>query len=143
MLEQIDPERYKKYTVMEKGKPVIYAVLNKVLYGILCGSVLFWKKLIGKLVERGYEWNPCDWCVVNKIIDGKQFTIGWHVDDLKLSHADPKVVTAEIEWLEREFGKDSPAKTPLTVRRGKVHEHLGMTIDYSIPGPSPSRVPSS
>lgn len=130
ILQQIDPGKYKKYTVTEKGKPVIYAALNKALYGTLRGSLLFWKKLIGELVGRGYEWNPYDWCVVNRMVDGKQFTIGWHVDDLKLSHIDPEAVSAEIEWLEKRFG----TKAPLTVRRGKVHEYLGMTLDYSPKG---------
>jgi hypothetical protein len=52
------------------------------------------------------------------------------VDDLKVSHADPEVVTEIIDMVEREFGKEAP----LTKTRGKVHEYLGMTIDYSING---------
>jgi hypothetical protein len=33
---------------------------------------LFWKKLIGKLQEWGFEMNPCDACVANKIVNSKQ-----------------------------------------------------------------------
>jgi len=36
--------------------------------------------------------NPYDKCVVNKKINGEQCTIIWHVDDLKLSHVEKKVV---------------------------------------------------
>ena len=38
---------------------------------------------------------------MNKIVDSKQFTILWHVDDLKTSHVDPAVVyrvLADIYW---------------------------------------------
>jgi hypothetical protein len=37
------------------------------------------------------------------------------------------VVTDIIDKLSKEFGNEAP----LTVRRGKVHEYLGMTLDYS------------
>jgi hypothetical protein len=53
-----------------------------------------------------------------------------HVDDLKISHVDANVVTEVIGLLESEFGNEAP----LTKSRGKVHEYLGMVIDYSIPG---------
>jgi len=36
--------------------------------------------------------NPYDKCIVNKKIHGKQCTIIWHVDDLKISHVEKKVV---------------------------------------------------
>ena len=39
----------------------------------------------------GFMPNLYDHCVVNKIIEGKQCTIGWHVDDIKISHQDPQV----------------------------------------------------
>ena len=64
------------------------------------------------------------------MINGKQCTIIWHVDDLKISHVDPEVVTAVIEGLKSEFGKEAP----LTITRGKIHEYLGMTFDYSLRG---------
>ena len=57
-------------------------------------------------------------------------TIGWHVDDLKISHSDMNAIEHIIAKLNSEFGKEAP----LTVNRGKIHEYLGMTIDYSQPG---------
>lgn len=69
--------------------------------------------------------------MANKVIDNKQCTLLWHVDDLKISHEDPAVVTSIISLLDKEFGdKDAP----LTVHRGKIHKYLGMTLDYSIDG---------
>jgi hypothetical protein len=67
---------------------------------------------------------------MNKTIDGKQCTILWHVDDLKISHEDSSVVTDVISKLNDEYGK----KSPLTIRRGKIHDYLGMVIDYSVDG---------
>jgi hypothetical protein len=62
--------------------------LLKALYGTLQAAMLFWKDLTKNLEEWGFEINPYDWCVANKMIDGKQCTIVWHVDDLKISHVD-------------------------------------------------------
>ena len=63
------------------------------------------------------------------MINGKQCTILWHVDDLKISHVDANVVSDVIRQLEETFGNEAP----LTVTRGKIHEYLGMTLDFSKP----------
>jgi hypothetical protein len=91
--------------------------LKKALYGTLKAALLFWKKLSAKLKEWGFKRNLYDWCMANKTTNGKQCTILCHVDDLKISHVHPKVVTGIIEkQLEDEaFGKEAP----LTINRGK------------------------
>jgi hypothetical protein len=126
----LDPKLYRKHIQMEKGKPVLYAQLRKALYGTLRAALLFWQLLPRTLVAWGFVINPYDWCIANKTINGKQCTICWHVDDLKISHMSSNVVTSVIEQLDETFGKEAP----LTVTRGKVHEYLGMTLDYSEPG---------
>ena len=130
MLVKMDPKLYRKYIKDEHGKPVLYVELLKALYGTMRAALLFWKLLSSKLVLWGFEINPYDWCLANKMIDGKQCTILWHVDDLKISHVDAEVVTGIIELMKDEFGKEAP----LTVTRGKVHDYLGMTLDYSEEG---------
>jgi len=60
----------------------------------------------------------------------RECTIVWHVDDLKISHQDRTVVDHVINLLELEFGKEAP----LTKTRGKIHDYLGMVLDYSKPG---------
>ena len=58
----------------------------------------------------------------------------WHVDDLKISHEDPEIVTSYINKLDKKYGKDAYGNsTPLTVKRGLKHEYLGMTLDFSDP----------
>ena len=82
--------------------------VKKALYGTLKAALLFWKKVTMKLKQWGFEVNPYDWCVMNKTIDGTQCTILWHVDDLKISHVKPNVVTKVIKQLEAEFGIEAP-----------------------------------
>ena len=76
----------------------------------------FWHQLSTVLHDEGFFANPHDPCVVNKVINGKQCTITWHVDDLKISHEDKRVVDDAIKKLESIHGK-------LSVTRGK---HLSL-----------------
>jgi len=46
--------------------------------------------------------------MMNKTIKGRQMTIGWHVDDVKLSHESQEVLEEIIKKLETEFGKEAP-----------------------------------
>jgi hypothetical protein len=64
---------------------------------------------------------------MNMQIDNSQCTILWHVDDIKVSHVNPDIVTKTLVLINEEYGKE----TPLTMTRGLVHDYLGMTIDYS------------
>jgi Reverse transcriptase (RNA-dependent DNA polymerase) len=101
LLVKIDPTMYRKYvTLNKKGKPVLYFELLKALYGTLKAALLFWKKLVATLREWGFKMNPYDWCVVNKIINGKQCTVLWHVDDLKISHVEYDVVSLIINLIQ-------------------------------------------
>jgi hypothetical protein len=127
MLMSVDPAKYKPYLSTEKGKPLIYMKLYKALYGTMQASLLFWKDLTATLKEWGYELNPYDTCVANKMVNGKQCTVLWHVDDLKISHVDTSVVDELIRKLNEKYGTEDP----LTVTRGKIHEYLGMTIDFT------------
>ena len=130
IMVRIDPDLYSKFVVEERGKKVIYVELKKALYGTLRAALLFWQRLTAQFKEWGFEVNPYDWCVVNKTIGGKQCTIVWHVDDLKISHVDTNVVGDIIEDLDSVFGNEAP----LTIHRGKLHEYLGMTLCYDTPG---------
>jgi hypothetical protein len=64
--------------------------------------------------------------VANKIIKGDQFTLTWHVDNIKMTHKDSNEVTKLIEWLKGIYGDN------MHVSRGLVHEYLGMTLDYMV-----------
>ena len=130
LLLEIDREMYEPYVVYEKNVRVMYIELLKALYGTVRAARLFWQKLSTKLAECGFIANPYDPCVMNKLIEGKQCTVCWHVDDLKISHKVPKIVDSIIVMLNDEFGKEMP----LTITRGKVHDYLGMLLDFTKPG---------
>jgi Reverse transcriptase (RNA-dependent DNA polymerase) len=128
LLARVDPEKYRTYMSKENGKEVLYVELQKALYGTLQAALLFWENLTEFLTqELGFEANLYDSCIVNKIINGKQCTIIWHVDDLKLSHVEQQVLEDIADKLNAKYGK----QTPLVIHRGKIHDYLGMTIDYS------------
>ena len=130
LLTKCDPKLYRQYVITENNKPVLYVELIKALYGTLRAALIFWRKLTSKLVEWGFTINPYDWCVANKQINGQQCTLVWHIDDMKISHADTKIVDDVINRLEQDFGKEAP----LTICQGKIHDYLGMTLDFSLPG---------
>ena len=94
----------------------------KAVYGTLLAAIIFYKKLSKHLREHGFVCNDYDMCTFNKIVNGNQLTVQFHVDDLKASHCDPEVL--------KEFGKEHQ----LSENIGKLHDYLGITIDYSLKG---------
>ena len=54
----------------------------------------------------------------------EMMTVVWHVDDVKVSHKDLYEVTKFSQYLSIIYGKK------LTFHRGKVHDDLGMDLDY-------------
>ena len=130
LLTKCDPKLYCQYVVEENNKPVLYVELIKALYGTLCAALIFWRKQSAKLIEWGFTINPYDWCIANKQINGKQCTLVWHVDDMKISHADSRIADTISNMLEQEFGKEAP----LIICRGKIHKYLGMTLDFTLAG---------
>ncbi|MCK7499178.1 MAG: hypothetical protein MZW92_58370 [Comamonadaceae bacterium] len=130
LLMEIDPDMYGPCVTKEGKETVMYVELLKALYGTVRAARLFWEKLTAKLLEWGFTANPYDSCVMNKSINGTQLTVAWHVDDLKVSHVESSVVDQFINDMEGEFGKEAP----LNKSRGKVHDYLGMTLDFSNSG---------
>jgi len=51
-----------------------------------------------------------------KSIKGKQCTITWHVDDLKISHIDKAVVEHILPRLNEKSGKNSPLMMRMTTK---------------------------
>jgi len=49
--------------------------------------------LTAKLVSMGFVVNAYDKCISNKGIGGRQCTILWQVDDIKVFHVDSQVVS--------------------------------------------------
>ena len=126
ILCQLNPT-HRQHVVMEHGKPTLYVRLLKALYGCVRSALLWYILFSGTLKKQGFVLNPYDPCVANKNINDKQCTIAWYVDDMKISHVDPNVVTSVISMIEDYFDK-------MTVTRGRTHTFLGMKIVYTDKG---------
>ena len=130
LLIAIDPELYGPMVTYEHGKKTLYVHIRRAIYGMLQSALLFYKKFRKSLEEYKFKVNPYDPCVANKLVNGRTMTISWHVDDVKISHKDPKVVTEFVDWVKKVYGKEREVK----VSRGKRHFYLGMWLDYSEEG---------
>ena len=65
------PEIYKKYvSVNRKGELVLYVEDLNALYCIIKAALQFYLKFVKNLNSIGFELNPYDPCVANKIVDG-------------------------------------------------------------------------
>ena len=121
---QVNPS-YRSYVTTEKGTKVLYLKLNKALYGCVKSAMLWYDLFVNTLEKMGFKINPYDTCVANKMVNGKQLTIVWYVDDLKDSHVEKQVVLNALKEIEDKFnGK-------LVVTTGKKHTYLGMDITFT------------
>ena len=78
--------------------------------------------------------NPYNHCTANRMVNGKQQTILWNVDDCKISGS-KKTNDEFIEVICDEYEtifKDGLGK--MTVSRGKKHKYLGMDLDFTTKG---------
>ena len=97
---------------------------------MLVSAMLFYCQLTKALLSYGFELNPHDLCVANKMVNGEQLTICLHLDNLKSSYIDSKVNDEFLQWIKDMFGQLGEVKTT----QGPLHNYLGMTLDYSVPG---------
>jgi hypothetical protein len=126
LMVKTDPNIYRNYiTVDAKNQHLLYVKLQKALYGCLRSALLFYLKFVGEIESQGFELKTYDPCVANKVVHGKQFTVVWHVDDIKMSHEEENEVTRLLTWLKSIYGED------MRLSRGRVHDYLGMTLDFT------------
>ena len=130
LLIDINPHLYGPMVVFENGRRIIYVWVLRAIYGMLIAALLWYKKFKTKLEGVGFIFNPYDPCVANRDIDGDQQTIIFHVDDVKSSHINEEVNTEFENWLNMEFGEHAK----VTTRRGKIHDYLGMQLNYENDG---------
>jgi hypothetical protein len=133
ILVSIAPEVDGPYvTTNKKGQQVLIVECLNAVYGTMVASLLYYKKFVKSLTKKGFKLNPYDGCVANKIVDGKQLTICFHVDDCKISHKFTKVVDDVIVWLQSEYESIfEDGSGAMKVHRGKHHTYLEMDLDYS------------
>ena len=130
ILVSMAPEIYKPFVCRENNQMVVYLKVKKAIYGLIQSALLFYNKLRRDLESIGFKINPYDPCIANRIVNGKQHTVSWHVDDLKSSHVDSKINDDFIQWIRTMYEDVTPVKPS----RGKKHDYLAMSFDYSTPG---------
>ena len=99
----------------------------------MVARLICYRNFTKSLTDVGFKINPYDPYVDNKMIDGQQMTICYHLEDCKLSYRRSKFNYWLINFLRQEYEsifKDGSGK--MTVIRGKVHKYLGMTLDYTV-----------
>ena len=92
--------------------------------------MLFYQKFRGDLESIGFKFNTYDPCIANRTVVGRQHTVRFHVDDVMSSHLCPKVNDKFRNWLNKTYGVHGEVKAT----KGKIHEFLGMTFDFTVKG---------
>jgi hypothetical protein len=113
------------------GQKVLIVECLNAIYGTMVAALLYDKKFVKSFKSKGFKLNPYNSWMAIKIVEGKQITVCFHVDDCKLSHEHPKVIDETVDWLRAEY--KSIFKSGLRVmkvHRGKVHKYLGMGLDF-------------
>ena len=136
LMVKVAPEIYSKYvSVDSKGELVLYVHLLNALYGIMKVALLYYEHFVCDIMVIGFKLNPYDPCVANKIVHGKQLTIAWHVDDLKVSHKKYQVVSRMVKWLKAKYEQlFEDGSSAMMITHGKIHDYLSMQLDFSMPG---------
>ena len=89
-----------------------------------------YQKLAGYFKKWNFVMNLHDQCVWNKVIIDDQLPMIFHIDDVLMTHKKANVITDHIKLLDEVYAKNDP----LSVTCGKIHEYLGMTIDFRVEG---------
>jgi hypothetical protein len=136
ILVEIAPDVYNSYVSRDKkGMNQLLVQCQNALYGTMVAILLYYRKFVKSLTDIGFIINPYNPCVANKIIEGKQMTICFHMDDCKLIHCKKMVMDTMIEYLRQDYENIFEDGTgAMTVSRGKIHKYLGMTLDYTVRG---------
>ena len=136
MLVEIALYVYNSHVITDKkGVKQLLVQCQNALYGTMVASLLYYRMFTNNLTDIGFKITPYNPCISNKMIDGQQMTICYHVDDCKLIHCRSKVNDWIIKWLIQEHEsifEDRSGK--MTVSRGKVRKYLGVTLDYIVCG---------
>jgi hypothetical protein len=97
---------------------------------MMTSALLLHCKLVADLCSMGFELNPYDTCVANKMMDGHQMTICWHAMISFLYTRIQRLCPASY-WLQACY--ETPDR-PLQATRCALHDLLGINIDFSTPG---------
>jgi hypothetical protein len=116
-----------EYSKFLRPNGTLVVQLDKALYGCVESAKLWYDHLVNFLKELGFEQNPMDPCVFNKMVDGSQCTVCIYVDDLFITCVNKKAVDDLIDSLTQKFKE-------IKRHKGPVYSYLGMSLDFSVAG---------
>ena len=104
ILVKIAPDVYKSHvTTIKKGVKQLLTQCQNAIYSTMVASLLYFCNTTKCLTEVLFKINPYNPCVANKMIDGQQMTIFYHVENCKLNHSRINVNDGMIKWLRQEY----------------------------------------
>ena len=130
MICKIDPSYHDKVIRSKMDKKMCIHPAYQAVYRTLLGAIIFCNKLSKHLTNHGFIQNKHNMCTYNKMVNGEQVTVQFHVDDLIVLHKDQAVLYNFLDELMSQFGQEDE----LTENKGLVHKYLGITINYLIVG---------
>jgi hypothetical protein len=121
LIVELDPS-YAEY--LDESN-ILVVKLEKALYGCVESARLFFEHVKENMLKLGFTQNPLDKCVFNKGCSENcdRVSVGIHVDDLLISADKPELIDGLIRDLTKVYKK-------LTVNKGDVLDHLGMTFMF-------------
>jgi hypothetical protein len=123
ILAELDPTVEAK----KDQKGVLYVKLKKALYGCVQSAKLWYDKLCEVLTADGYSMNNYDPCLFNKLVDGKQITVAFHVDDLLVTSKNKPAIDKLMSMLKSNFAA-------ITMNTENNHSYLSMNINVDDEG---------
>ena len=94
-----NPDPCEGFAVCKNGEKAVCAEVLKAVRGMLVSALLWCKQFGSDLEAEGFAFNPCNPCAANnKMVNGHQQTVGFHVDDVMSSHVDPEVNKSFAKW---------------------------------------------
>lgn len=116
------------YSAFLQPDGTLIVELLKALYGCVESGRLLFEDITKNLIALGFTQNPYDLCVFNKGLPGEdQCSIYVYVDDLMITCRSEAILEETVEAITKVYGS-------VRVNRGKVHNYLGMTFDFTEKG---------
>ena len=120
MMYEINPNHLKNVRY-EGNTKFLYLKCIRTIYGYIEAALQWYKLFTEKLSKEGFELKPYGKCVMNKIVNGKQCIIAWHIDDCMATHIEDKVLEDLAKTLISKF-------EDIKINRGKEHNFLRIKI---------------
>ena len=79
ILTKLEPSTHDIYVSKQNDSPILYVRMVKALYGMLTSVLVFNKRFKNDIEEIGFQVNPYNPCVANKMEVNKQLYGMWMI----------------------------------------------------------------